>query len=98
MNETEKKIFKDLRFNEVQYLIDEGIFEFFCDHKAMIDDAKRFLPHHYNPRFLIRIGPGPNVFLCRKFNNRLMIQGNTKNIFKYLQNEWLHECIKGLSK
>ena len=56
------------RSNEVQSLVDEGIFEFFDYHKAVIKYSNRFMPHCCNLIWLIRIGPGTNDFIYRKLN------------------------------
>jgi hypothetical protein len=87
-----------VRSDEVQALIDEGIFKSIDDVQDMMSDAEKFLPHRCNPRCQIRIGPGINDFRCRKLNNRVISKDNTKHTFMALPNDWSIECLNRFIK
>ena len=107
LSESETSFVKDLirasildivRTNEVQALIDEGIFQSMDNYEGMISDAEKYLPHKCSQRCQMRTGPGPNDFRCRKLNNRLITEDNTKHTFKTLPNEWSFDCLQRLIK
>jgi predicted GIY-YIG superfamily endonuclease len=107
LSDEEKEFVKDLirssivdvvRTEELQSYFDEGIFTSIDEYKDMVHDASKFLPHHCSPRCLMRTGPGPNDFRCRKLNNRLISNNNTKHTFKKLPNDYSSECINKLIK
>jgi hypothetical protein len=103
LNPEEKKYIKDLircsifdivRPNEIESLINEGVFECIEDHRDMMKDAERFLPHKCSSRCQACIAPG--VFRCRKPNNLQMTTDNTKHVFKPLPNSLSDSCIERL--
>ena len=107
LSEEEKVFVKDLIrasivdiviVEEYQSFIDEGIYRSMGDYNDMVKDTTKFLPHHYNPRYLMQIGPGPNDFRCRKLNNRIITKDNTKHMFQKIPNYYSLECVKWLIK
>ena len=80
-----------VRSNEIQHLIDEGIFTAEGDINGVVSDARKCLPHCCNCGCFYRTGPGEFDFRCRK-------EDNTKHTFQPLPNEWSFECINRFIK
>ena len=87
-----------VRSDEIQHLIDEGIFKKKEDVDGVVADARKFLPHRCNRGCFYRTGPGEFDFRCRKLNNCAISEDNTKHTFKPLPNEWSFECINRFIK
>ena len=83
-----------VRSDEIESLINDGIFRCVEDHKAMVRDAESFLPHRCNSRCQAAVSPG--VFRCRKLNNLKVTTDNTKHVFKPLPNDYSAACIDRL--
>jgi hypothetical protein len=71
LNKKQKDFIKDLirgniceivRSDEVERLIEEGVFESINDYYDMIKDGEKFLQHICNPRCLVQTGPGEMDF------------------------------------
>ena len=62
---------------DVQKMIEGGVFKNIDSFFDMQKDASKFLPHICNER--CKICTGSNEYRCRKWNNRLKTERNTKN-------------------
>ena len=100
MKPDNKKFVKDLmrastydivRPDEVQNMIDHGIFKTIDDYHDMVLDAENLLSHRCNERCLYRVGL--NKFKCRKPNNLLISKDNTKHTYKQLPNKYEKETV-----
>ena len=78
-------ILKTVRPDEVQLLIDEGVFSSMYDYNGMIYYGRKVLGHECNLRLLV--GVGPDKYHCWNPNNRVLTTDITKNIFKKLPND-----------
>lgn len=87
-----------VRTEEVESLINEGIFKSLEEYHKMIKYAMKFLPHRCHAGCLVRVGPGPSDFICKKVNNRLKSSDPTKHMFKESSSNWSQECIDRLVK
>ena len=87
-----------VRTDEVQHLIDDGIFTDTKDYEEMQKDAGNILPHICNARCKKRVDHKncPSDFKCRKTNNLKMSPDNTKHCYVQLPNEHTPECIQRL--
>ena len=87
-----------MRTDEVQHLIDDGIFTDTKDYEEMQKDAGNILPHICSARCKKRVAHNnrPDDFQCRKTNNLKMSPDNTKHCYVELPNEHTPECIQRL--
>ena len=85
-----------VRSDEVNKLIDAGVFDSMNDYYGMLVDAANFLGLVCNPRCLARVGH--NEFRCRKPNNRILTTDNTNHVYKNLPNDCSYNCVKRLIK
>ena len=83
-----------IRSDEIDSLINEGIFRLIDDHKAMITDAKNFLPNRCNSRCQAIVSPG--AFRCWKLSNLKVTTENAKHVFKLLPNDYCSACTDHL--
>ena len=70
-----------VRSDEVQHLIDSGVFKSADDQFKLEKLSREILPHRCSPRCLIRIGDGdgPENFRCRSNNNLKLSPDITRN-------------------
>ena len=101
MTSDNKKFVKDLmrastydivKPDEVQNMIDHGIFKTIDDYHDMVLDAEIFSTHICNERCLYRVGL--NKFKCRKPNNLLISKDNTKHTYKLLPNKYEKKTVE----
>ena len=85
-----------VRPDEVQKMIEDGVYESVDDWFDMQNDASTFLGHICNSRCVRRTAEGK--FQCRKLNNLKESKDNTKHTFKDLPNNFPQECIDILIK
>ena len=89
-----------MRADEVQGLIDEGIFKNFGDWNDMKYRAEQILPHRCEPRCLMKVGVPhePDSYKCRKLNNLKVSPDNTKHCFIPISTSesYTTECIQKL--
>lgn len=85
---------------EVQALINEGVFRSWEDVKDMEELASKILTHKCDCRCLRRVGDGdgPENFRCRKLNNLTVSNDNTKDTYLSLETKRSPECIARLVK
>ena len=103
LNESQTALVKDfirvhyldvVRSDEIEILINYGIFRCIEDHKEMVRDAETFLLHRCNSRCQDSMTPG--VFHLRKLSNLKVATDNTKHVFKSLPNDYPASCIDRL--
>eukprot|EP00957_Ditylum_brightwellii_P113099 8625527-Ditylum_brightwellii.AAC.1 len=82
--------------DEVEELIESGVFKSMKDYMEMINDAEKFLPHKCNSRCVACVAPG--VYKCRKLNNLKVSWDNTKHTFMPLPNNTSNKCMKQLAQ
>ena len=89
-----------VRPEEIQRLIDEGIFKSHEDWYEMQELTEKFLPHVCNERCQMRVDSsgGSNDTKCRKLNNNKISPDITKHSFIELPRNWSKECIDRLVK
>ena len=88
-------IYDIVRSDEVQHLIDDGIFISVDDHKDMQINAGDILPHICTVCCKAKVGNNgnPDDFQCRKKDNLKMSPDNTKYCYVSIPNEYTSECI-----
>ena len=91
-------IYDIVRSDEMQHLIDDGIFNEVTDVLKMKQDAAIILPHIFNARYKKRVASNSNAdnFQCRKTNNLKMIPDNTNYYYIKLPNEHTFEYMNKL--
>ena len=83
-----------IRHEEVEELIEHGIFKKYEDRYETIENAQICLCHKCNQRCLVRIKPGdtPECFKCKKLNNAKISPDHTKHCFIPLPMNLTIEC------
>ena len=91
-------IYDIVRSDEMQHLIDDGIFNEVTDVLKMKQDAAIILPHIFNARYKKRVASNSNAdnFQYRKTNNLKMILDNKKYCYIKIPNKHTPECIEKL--
>ena len=89
-----------VRAEEIQKLIEEGIFKSYDDWIEMQGLAEKFLPHVCNERCQMRVGSsgGANDTKCRKININKISSDITRNTFMDLPRNWSSDCVDRLVK
>ena len=82
--------------NEVQKVINDGIFACIDDINGVIRDGDKLLPHRCNNLCLICAAPGR--YHCRKLNNVAIYPENKNHVLKPLSNEYSNACLYQLIK
>ena len=72
-------------------IIEDGVFQNIDSSFDMQKDASKFLPHISNERCKICIGL--NEYRCRKWNNQLKTEDNSKNTLKKFPNDLPQHCV-----
>ena len=85
---------------EIQELIDEGVFKSWDDIQEIHKIGAKILSHHCDARCLRRIGDGdgPENFKCRKLNNLKVSPDNTRDSYISIETKRNKECIDRLIK
>ena len=83
-----------IRYDEIDAMIEKGIFTSFNDIFDIQEKARIILPHFCNKRCMRRIsvGDGPESFVCRKPNNVKLSPDNTKHCFLNLPTNFSNDC------
>ena len=89
-------IFDIVRSDEVDDLINEGIFENEDDIIEVIGNAEKFLPHRCNDTCLVRRADG--TLQCRKIDNVNATPDNRSHQYVSIPNNYSVECLKVLDK
>ena len=87
-----------VRSDEVQHLIDAGIFKSDDDLIKLEKLSRQILPHRCSPRCLIRIGDGdgPENFMCKSNNNLKLSPDITKDCLIDLPMNLSTSCMERL--
>ena len=87
-----------VRPEEVEPLIEEGVFKNQEDWLDMQRDGEKFLPHICNERCKMRVSSNgkPEDTKCRKINNNKISKDCTKDTFMELPQNWSKDCIDRL--
>ena len=89
-------LFDIVRVDEIQRLIDEGLFKNSNDVKKIFDIGRSVLNHHFTPRCLVMVDE--DKYVCRKPNYLTMNPppGNTRSTYQILPNDMSIETLRRL--
>lgn len=85
-------------YDEVQELINEGVFSSWEDVNELNDLGRKILSHKCDERCKRRVNDGddPDNFRCRKLNNLRISPNNTKNSYISIETKRSEDCIDRL--